>query len=422
MKPFRKPIPDRPHGWLAASLLLTLGGPLWAVDLDLELRSSWPFFPRGPAQAVAVSGSYAYAVVNNYAAYGLQVIDISDPTLPQQVAVHDTSSPASDVTVLGDRAFLADGCYGLQVLDVSNPATPRWLGGYDTSGQAKAVAVSGDYAYLADGEEGLQVIDISNPTSPQRVCTVTNMLNAHAVAVSGSYAFVAGSWFEGTNRLAGFRVIDISDPAEPQPVGGYDTSGDVHAVAVSGHYAYVAEGHGPDADGLYTIDISSPANPRWVGFHDTQYEPSDVAVAGRYAYLVSWVSTTLTFSALEVFDVSDPANPQPLAATDIGGVAVALSGHTAYVVYLGGAMASRPQALLAIDIRLSPRIESAEFGGNVFRLVFRGEAGRTIRLQRSPDLKTWEDWVILTATGDSQAVADPSAGSHPCQFYRAVGQ
>jgi hypothetical protein len=55
-------------------------------------------------------------------------------------------------------------------------------------------------------------------------------------------------------------------------------------------------------------------------------------------------------------------------------------------------------------------------------LIFRGEVGRTIRLQRSPDLKTWEDWVILTATGDSQAVADPSADSHPCQFYRLVGQ
>jgi hypothetical protein len=148
-------------------------------------------------------------------------------------------------------------------------------------------------------------------------------------------------------------------------VGACVAGADLRRVAISGHYAYVADA----SYGLHVIDVGDPANPRRVG--------------GNSA-----------FAASVLF----------------------VDGNRVYVA------AGEDGLIILNTYQPPPRIESTVFDDDGFHLVFRGEAGRTIRLQRSLDLRTWEDWVILTATGDSQAVADPIAGSHPCQFYRAVGE
>ncbi len=85
-------------------------------------------------------------------------------------------------------------------------------------------------------------------------------------------------------------------------------------------------------------------------------------------------------------------------------------------------LASGEGLIMLTTYQPPPRIESALVDEDGFHLILRGEADRTIWLQRSTDLKTWEDWVILTATREPQAVADPSVGSQPYRFYRALGQ
>lgn len=92
---------------------------------------------------------------------------------------------------------------------------------------------------------------------------------ARAVAVAGNYAYVAAEEL---------LVIDISDPANPHLAGYYDTTGAPTGVAVSGHYAYWAA-----SPGLQVIDISNPADPQPVG--DAKIVNGSVAVSGSYAYL-----------------------------------------------------------------------------------------------------------------------------------------
>jgi hypothetical protein len=82
---------------------------------------------------------------------------------PFQIALlgnYNTPGLAIGVTVSGDYAFIADGTYGLQVIDISNPTSPTLLGNYDTSGEARGVTVSGDFAFVADYGSGLQVIRV----------------------------------------------------------------------------------------------------------------------------------------------------------------------------------------------------------------------------------------------------------------------
>jgi len=335
MKTLRKPIHDRPHGWLVASLFLGLCGPLWAVDLDLELIGSWPFFPRGPAQAVAVSGSNAYV-----AAGGLMVLDISDPASPQLVGGQwgSPSANAYAVAVSGNYAYLTESCldsgfrYGLQVIDISNPANPRRVGAWTCDGQwGVDLAVSGNYVYVAASDAGLQVIGVSNPANPQQVGALTNICPT-AVKVSGNCAYLTGRWSEGTNRLYGLQVIDISTPTNPQRVGSLE--GASGQLAVSGNYADVAGSWVEGTNhvyGLQVIDVSDPANPQRVGSLVGGFGP--LAVSGHYTY---------DGAGGAVIDISNPANPQVVGRLGVPGD-VAVSGHYAYV-------AANDAGLQVIDI------------------------------------------------------------------------
>jgi hypothetical protein len=67
-----------------------------------------------------------------------------------------------------------------------------------------------------------------------------------------------------------------------------------------------------------------------------------------------------------------------------------------------------------------PHFEASRFDATGFHLSIRGEASQAVRLQRSQDLRTWEDWVIMPGAESLQEVVDPTALSRRSQFYRAV--
>ena len=67
----------------------------------------------------------------------------------------DTSGDASGVVVDGDYAYVADDLSGLQVIDVSDPAVPQIVGSVDTPGEALGVDIVGNCVYVADGFAGI---------------------------------------------------------------------------------------------------------------------------------------------------------------------------------------------------------------------------------------------------------------------------
>ena len=465
---------DTGNTWLEMIDVLDPGNPQPIAAISSGMAST-----ESSAVALSASGDCAYWLYSGGLRSVLQVIDIQ-PANPQRVGQRDTVNSARDVVVSGQNAFVLDWAHdrgtGLEVLDISVPATPRIVGTCDLGGNTRDVSVSGDFAYVADYDAGLLVIDIADPAHPHRAGVYPTQGSASSLAVSGHYAFLVGSWVEGTNWQQWLQVLDISDPASPRRVGSYETDAIIgfesgHSVVASGHFVYlvaqrredgrydlqvldISDPVNPrcvsrcDIPGGYAsfwpiahnylavagnyvyvlcvgggprwleiIDVSDPANPRHVGGCDTSTYATAVAVAGRYAYVVS------SSDGLQVIDISDPANPRRVGGNSTFSgdrwavqLNVTVSGDKVYVA------AGEDGPIILNTYQPPPRIESAEFGDDGFHLIFRGEAGRTIWLQRSADLLTWEDWVILTATGQSQAVAGPSGGSHPCQFYRAVGE
>ncbi len=238
---------------------------------------------------VYVSGNYAYVASSPR---GLVMIDVSDPANPQEVSHYSMPDFANSIDVSGNYVYLADGNAGLRIIDVSYPTNPNEVGHIETKDFAFDVQVSGNYAYVADGDSGLRVVDVSDHTNPQEVGHCYTHSLAMGIYVAGNYAYVA-------DGASGLRVIDVSNPENPQEVGYYDTPGHAYDVYVSGNYAYVA-----DYDsGLRVIDVSDPENPQEVGYYDTPGDAHDVYVSGNYAYVADGNS------GVRVINVSDPANP-----------------------------------------------------------------------------------------------------------------
>ncbi|MHB2156404.1 LVIVD repeat-containing protein [Calditrichota bacterium GD2] len=187
------------------------------------------------------------------------MVDVSNPSNPQEVGYYDTPDDAHVVVVRGRYVYVADSSAGLLVLDVSDPANPQEVGYYDAPGFATGLDVNNGYAYMAAGDQGLRVIDVSDPSNPQEVGSYEMPFNnTRNVAVSEMYVYTVGD--------QGLRVIDVSDPTNPQLVGYYDTPDYAYGVAVSGEYIYAANWK----YGMYilrndlTMEISAeqPALPR----------------------------------------------------------------------------------------------------------------------------------------------------------------
>lgn len=73
------------------------------------------------------------------------------------------------VYVCGSLAYVADGPGGLRVIDVSDPTQPEEVGHCVFPDWASSVYISDSLAYIAAGKAGLRVLDVDDPANPQEV-------------------------------------------------------------------------------------------------------------------------------------------------------------------------------------------------------------------------------------------------------------
>jgi len=125
-----------------------------------------------------------------------------------------------------------------------------------------------------------------------------------------------------------------------------------------------------------------------------------LALQGDYAYV------TCEDAGLQVIDIRDPANPKHVrrSATQGWACVVAVAPNYAY---------------LASDAGLEV-VDLINLAGNGFHFLVSGEPGQTVRVQRSRNLKDWEDWQQVTLGAAPADVTDANTLSTPRGFYRAV--
>ncbi len=287
------------------------------VDGSSDYRSIW----------VVPNGGQLYAYAANES--GLVTMDLTDPQNP--VILNDsTGIPAYKIYAMG-LLYAAGMDQGLQIVNPVDPANPMVVGTYDfhdATGELRAgVCVKGPYAYLS--YQGLTIVDISDLSYPVVVSTYTdtfaNPPYVFDIDVEDTLAYLA--WYD-----AGFQIVDVSDPTNPVKIGAVSPNPleFIVSIDVQGDYAYL----GTWNYGLKVIDISDPSNPVETGSWAPVSPPimfSDIKARGQYVYIVDQAA-----QFLRVIDVSDPYNPVEVSNLGFQSSVYALYLQDQYAFVSGG--------------------------------------------------------------------------------------
>ena len=106
--------------------LMMITGTAIAGNVNLELVGHF----GGKVNDVEVAGDYAYLGLGQ----NLVILNISDTGNLLEVGNVLTPSMVTDISVVGNYAYVADRNNGLVIVDVSNPASPTLVGSYNTAG------------------------------------------------------------------------------------------------------------------------------------------------------------------------------------------------------------------------------------------------------------------------------------------------
>jgi hypothetical protein len=247
------------------------------TNLDALGRSPSPDVEVGPNglalvfEGVAVGGTRAYA---GDWLYGLRVYDTTDPANLVELGSLVTGGAPSDVTVVGDRAYIPEGTNGgaLHVIDVVDPAEPKLLGSIPTA-KAMEVEVRDNIAYVADESlfeaGGFKIYDVADPANiTQLGLYTTDCEFAGDVALLGNVAVVAC----GFN---GFHIVDITDPRNPARLAVVPQPDITTALSVATYEGHAVLGHDR---GVLVVDLTNPAAPQQVASKATAFGVRSIAI------------------------------------------------------------------------------------------------------------------------------------------------
>ena len=298
-------------------------------------------------------GQRTYAAVAALGDGGLQLVDITDPAnLRPAGKLKDTKGQNElllegaihvNVFEIGKRTYAAVTSiddHGLQLVDITNPDNPRPAGSLPDTGSlllggSRNVDTFeiGQRTYAAVAaviDNGLQLVDVTDPDNPRPTGKLEDTEGQNELLLHG--AIGVDTFVIGQNTYAAvassvessLQLVDITNPASPAAAGQLRNANDlllasaVHVdtfVIGQNTYAAVASHSG---DALQLVDVTDPDNPRPAGkLNGTQGQDKlyldgargmDIFEAGQstYAAIVSD-----TDDALQLVDVTDPANPRP---------------------------------------------------------------------------------------------------------------
>ena len=147
---------------------------------------------------------------------------------------------------------------GLYVVDISDPSDPQSLGRVDGTNGFILENLDADSNMLAVAAhaDGVLMYDISNPDNLQLSATI-GADNAWCVRLKDGYAYIADE--------QAVSIYDISISISPNFIYEIETSNAVKDIALDQSFMYVAIG----SDGVDIYDISDPANPIFLDNYNT---------------------------------------------------------------------------------------------------------------------------------------------------------
>jgi len=220
-----------------------------------------------------------------------------------------------DLTVADTTAY----CAGNGVVDIVNcedNTKPARVGQYTELGPCYGIAVSGTTAVVTDFKYGLRLLDVSNPAGVQLLGELPIPgAQPYKVFIDGGMAYVA--LFGG-----GFVIADISDLSHPVQKSRFNLR-DAYDVRERDNILYVAGG----SSGLQIFNVTDPAQPHPLGTYSSGGTVRALAFSGDNIVIGD------TTKGLIFLDVSDSAHPTRIGLVGLAGTPfrIWVEGTVAYV-------------------------------------------------------------------------------------------
>ncbi len=206
-------------------------------NIATPVKDTTLFFQNDRVLTSFADESNAVLYVGTY--YGnIYLYNISN--LPNSVSLLASYTSPLDkilgIYVTDGIAYAAEGNLGIELINVSNPSNPQNISYYDTPGYSYDVQVGGNYAYVAD-ETSLYVVNVTNPFNPVFAGMVSTQ-NAAYLGVTLNFPFQVYT----ADYDYGVETFSIGTPSSPTQAGFYRTSGFSINIEYLGGYVYVAAG------------------------------------------------------------------------------------------------------------------------------------------------------------------------------------
>ncbi|MEO8648756.1 MAG: hypothetical protein ABI539_06285, partial [Acidobacteriota bacterium] len=282
------------------------------------------------------------AVQGGYSCPGAFIYDISDADAPVLASWYNPGSNLQflEAIVIGNRGYFGTGNGGgVHIVDLSDPYNPFLLGTVDAAHGSAFIGIhemvvfdQNSRRYLIENYNGfatkiIKIIDVTDPGNPflVRDLNPTEPIWVHGLHVRGNRLFTSG-WGNSTNR-GRTEIYGIANLATQPPVllgvvedtSGITAGNSMHSSWSSedGNFLYSARETINGTGDVRVYNITNPALPILVNSISTQslglnaVTPHNPVVAGNYLY-VSWYQ-----AGIQVFDISDKANPVRVGQYDM---------------------------------------------------------------------------------------------------------
>ena len=259
-----------PEDPLHPVLLSVIDGPVF------DGRQPWDLGLEGDLACIVVQNSYPDT------GDSVVVVNVVDPEAPF-VAGEYSDFPAPDGPDIGVHITFGSGiAYVHQVYGPEN--------------------VNGEYPLNL----GLTVLDIAtDPSNPTLITTLKTRCSILGHVIDGNTLYLRDE--------EGLISVDVTDPSTPTPLDLFYSPTVMRRVEKSGDYLYVVDGWG----GFAVLDVSNPAVPPLAARYKTEWDP-DGYFSDSWDLVIHNDRLCLGagLAGLEVFDISDPTNPQLLGRVE----------------------------------------------------------------------------------------------------------
>ncbi len=303
---------------------------------------------------LAVNGR-EFAVIGT--TLGTHIIDVTDPRNPVEIEVIEGAVTGPSII---HRDYHDDGCFlyvvadeptnpnanelsTLQIIDISElPESVKVV--YDSDElffRAHNIFIDEPndrlYAFIANGGgmpfSAMRIYDISNPVNPQFLATHNELGGLNISQVHDGYVLDNMAYLNlGPN---GFGIADFTDPVNPVLLGtldNYPEQGYNHSgwLSEDGQYYYMSdETHGMR---MKVVDVSDPTDLDIVEFFNAG-NPAETSIPHNQIVACDYLYVSYYYDGLQVYDISNPANPVRVAEFDTSSEPDARSFKGAWGVY-----------------------------------------------------------------------------------------